>query len=336
MSEPLIYAMSTKGELKIEEFNEIFKMVYLPGPELDEEGIDIDIRRQLIRLLDSLGYCEFDFNNRMVYMCPPCFALLPVYGLPKAVLTGARTPGLLAKIKIAVKSRKERAAYILAVQRNKNINIPPSLIIEAVDTLTIQEIAGESGVACRLERPVAWDLVNFSFSQDEIRKSLKFEKMDEPNWNRRVFIPSKLVFSRTDETIAGYKLVEYKNPVNQQPYHWLWDGENEAEVERDWGRYLALSSARMNILLYDGNHHKLAAPVTVPLPCLLARALTMCTGMAPLLAKTEGRIGSIPVGHPVHIYSGVPPVISVLIAEKLGQKIVPANLENEKGGVIYG
>jgi hypothetical protein len=62
----------------------------------------------------------------------------------------------------------------------------------------------------------------------------------------------------------------------------------------------------------------------------------MCTGMAPLLAKTEGQIGSIPAGHPVHIYSGAPPVISGLIAEKLGQKIVPANLENEKGGVIYG
>lgn len=335
MSEPLVYAISTKGEMKIEDFNEIFKMVYLPGQEVDDESIDVDIRRQLIRMLDSSGYCEFDFNNRMVYMCPPCLALLPGFGLPKAVLTGARTPGLLSKIKQASKNRRGKASCTVVPQRSKNINMPSSLIIEAVDTNTIQEIAAESGIRCRSERPVSWDLVNFSSSCDEINKSLKFEKMEELNWGRRVFVPSKLRFSRTDEAIGSYRLVEYKNPVNQQPHHWLWNGENRAEVERDWGRYLVLSNLSLGVVLYDEKQHKLATPVTVPLPCLLARAVTMCTGMSPLLAKTSERIGAIPFGHPVHIYTGVPPVIAGLIAEKLGQKAVPANLEDE-GGVIYG
>ena len=31
MSESLIYAMSTKGEMKLEQFNEIFKMVICPA-----------------------------------------------------------------------------------------------------------------------------------------------------------------------------------------------------------------------------------------------------------------------------------------------------------------
>lgn len=332
MSEPLIYAMSTKGELKIEQFNEIFKTVYLPSVELREEEVDIN---QVIRLLDSLGYCEFDFKSRAVFMCPPCLALLPVYGLPKAVLTGARTPALIAKIKAAVKIRKEKAVCIFTVQRNKNINIPASIIIEAVDISTIEDIGREAGIACRLERPAAWDLANVSSSLDEIKKSLRFEKMEELNWTRRIFDPVKLAFSRNGEGTEGNKFVKYKNPVTQQPLYWLWENGNAAEVDLDWGRYLALASSGINVLLYDKDHYKLAVPAYVPLPCLLARTITMCTGMAPMIIRTEEKIEAIPADYPMHIYSGVPPVIARLIAGKLGQKIVEENLENQKGGVIY-
>ena len=156
MSESLIYAISTKGVMKIDQFNEILKVI-LPAEEPLDQSIDVDRRRQVVRLLDSLGYCEFDFNARMVYMCSPCLVLLPVQGLPKAVLTGARTPALEAKIKAAVKKRKDRSTCILAAQRNQRISITASMLIEAVDTATIKEIAEEVGINSKLERPVAWD-----------------------------------------------------------------------------------------------------------------------------------------------------------------------------------
>ena len=285
-------------------------------------------------MLDSLGYCEFDFDSRMVYTVP-----LPSSfandGLPKAVLAGARIPSLIAKIKIAVRSRRERAGFTAITPGSHNINIPASIVIEAVDTLTIQEIANEAGIKCLLERPAAWDLVNFSSSIDEVQKSLQWEKRQEQNWKCDVFITDKLSFWSKAEESTGYKLVAYQNPVDQQWQHWLRDGERAAAVERDWGRYITLSSAGLSVLLYDENHYKLAVPVTVPLPCILARALAMCTGVSPIFATTEKKAGSIPSRHPVQIYSGVPPIIAKLIAEKAGQKITPACLENEKGEVVY-
>ncbi len=333
MSEILIYAMSTKGELRIEQFNEIFKTVYLPAADSKEEGMDTT---QLVRLLDSLGYCEFDFKSRTVFMCPPRLVLLPAYGLPKAVLTGARTPALIAKIKAAVKIHKDKAICIFATQRNKNINIPFSIVIEAIDISTIEDVGREAGVAGRLERPVAWDLVNASSSLDERRKSLEFKTMDELNWTSRIFDPAQLAFSRSCEHPRGLKFVKYKDPVTQQPLHWLWENGNAAEVDLDWGRYLALASGSVNVLLYDKGHHKLAVPLYVPLPCLLARAITMCTGMAPVILRTEEKIEAIPANYPIQIYSGVPPAIAGLIAEKLGQNIVEANFENLiKSGALY-
>ena len=76
-------------------------------------------------------------------------------------------------------------------------------------------------------------------------------------------------------------------------------------------------------------------PLYVPLPRLLARAITMCTGMAPMIARTDEKTGAIPADYPIHIYSGVPPVIAELIARKLGQETVKVNLGNKRSGVLY-
>ncbi|GAG61844.1 unnamed protein product [marine sediment metagenome] len=100
MSDTLIYAMSTRGKLNLEQFNELFRRVYSPSFKQVEESVKVDVRRHTVRILDSLGYCEFDFDKRMVYMCKPSLMLLPFFGLPKAVLTGARSPFLVQKLKI--------------------------------------------------------------------------------------------------------------------------------------------------------------------------------------------------------------------------------------------
>ncbi len=133
MSNQLIYAMSTKGSLKIDEFNEIFTMVYSLSSIGDEVIADINMRLQVIRTLDSLGYCEFDFDKRMVYMCKPSLILLPTFGLPKAVLVGARTPALAKKLRRAVEKRQDKALLVSLVQGRTNINIPPLPCIEAID-----------------------------------------------------------------------------------------------------------------------------------------------------------------------------------------------------------
>lgn len=336
MSDILIYAMSTKGSMKLEQFNELFRRVYFPSFDQVEESVDVDVQRQIVRILDSLGYCEFDFDGRTVYMCKPTLILLPAFGLPKAALVGARSPALIQKLKAAVKGRRNKAVLKYLQHSGVNAVIPAALCIEAMDVETIQEIAKDVRIACETSWPVAWTLANISSSFDAIKGSLRFESRAEPNWKRRIFSKERLVFSGfSNENLASF-LAEYKDPVSQQLHHWLWKDGAAAQVGRDWGRYVFLALEGVNILLYDEKLQKLAVPVTVPLPCILARAVSLCTGTAPSLAITcPNRIGGVPPGHPIQVYSGITNVIAKLVASKLSQKLIYTRFEIDKGGVLY-
>ncbi|OGW79334.1 MAG: hypothetical protein A2Z83_09300 [Omnitrophica bacterium GWA2_52_8] len=335
MSEQLIYAMSTRTELRIEQFNDIFKKVSLPG-ELDkDETIDFDVRRHVIRALDALGYCEFDFDDRMVYMCPPAFVLLPTHGLPKAVLTGARSPRLMALLKEAVKKRIGKARMVLDTSRRNVATIPASVHVETADQQTLAEIANDLHIQCEIDQPAAWLLALCSAPVSEIERGLTFEQKGEPDWQRRVFDVSHLGFSKkADISNSGLSLAEYKHPVTQQRMHWLWKEGKVAGVQRDWGRYVILSHMQSQILLYDENTYALAAPLTLPLPCLMARALALCSGFPPVIEQTKIAAGAVPAGHKMQIYLNVTPDIATLVAEKLGQKLIACSLAVDEDEVI--
>lgn len=336
MSDTLIYAMSTRGSMKLEQFNELFRRVYFPSLEQVEESVEVDVRRQIVRILDSLGYCEFDFDGRVVYMCKPSFVLLPVFGLPKATLVGARSPALIQKLKASVKSRRNKAVLKYLHHSGVNTAIPAALSIEAIDIETIQEIARDVRISCETSWPAAWALANISASLDNIKETLIFESRAEPNWKRRVFSKERLVFSGFGSDNPASFLAEYKDPVSQQLHHWLWNDGAAAPVGRDWGRYVVLAEAGLNILLYNEKLQKLAVPVTVPLPCILARVVALCTGTAPLLATTcPKRIGAVPPEHSVQVYSGITQVIAKLVASKLCQKLIYTRFEIGKGRVLY-
>ncbi len=336
MSDTLIYAMSTRGSMKLEQFNELFRRVYFPSLEQVEESVEVDVRRQIVRILDSLGYCEFDFDGRIVYMCKPTLILLPVFGLPKAALVGARSPALIEKLKAAVKGRRNKAVLKYLQHSGVNAAIPAALCIEAMDVETIQEIARDVRIACETSWPAAWALANISSSLNNIKDSLNFESRAEPNWKRRVFSKERLVFSGFGSGNPASFLAEYKDPVSQQLHHWLWKDGAAAQVGRDWGRYVFLAEEGVNILLYDEKLQKLAVPVTVPLPCILARAVALCTGIAPILVTTcPKRVGAVPSGHSMQVYSGITNVIAKLVASKLCQKLIYTRFEIDRGEVLY-
>lgn len=323
--------------MPIDQFNSVFNSVCRPRPvnALLEYGLGF-LRHQVVRFLDSLGHCEFDFDTRMVYACPPVFAVLPSYGLPKAVLTGARTSNLIKNLKQAVKKKSRQAALSITAQDTAGLDFPALISVEAVSFRVLEEIASAVGINCEAKEPAAWRLANFSAGLEELKGSLKFGEREELNWAQKVFNPDTLSFSlRRSGLPEGYKLASYKNPVSQQLRHWLWDGENAADVNRDWGRYFVLEALKLSVLLFDERYQNLAVPLNVPLPCLLARAVTLCSGQVPHISKTgTKRAGDIPPEYDISIYSGVTPPVANLVARKLGQALVPYSLEPIKKGVL--
>ena len=335
MSEQLIYAMSTRTKLSLNQFYDMFKKVYLPRKVAENDDINVDIRLRVIRSLDSLGYCEFDFSERRVYMCPPSLVLLSQIGTPKTAFVGARTPSVLNRLKSAVRRQRGNALITHTQQGNANINIPGTILIDAVDKQVLDEISKEAGIRCYTDQPCSWKLANFSKSIEGIDGSLDYEQRQEPGWRRKIFMKDRLVFNDLQErNQEGYDLAEYKNPINHQLSHWIWNGTTAAEVERDWGRYILLFHNKRNVLLYDEKGCKLAVPVTVPLPCVFARALTMCSGMLPSSNKTAGTpVADIPPNHPLQVYKNVTPEIVEIVARKLGQIPADVSLTQNKHGV---
>lgn len=335
MSKLLLQAISTSGRTSIDKFNAAFDaLCQLPGISTSEVDL-IYVRRQTIRYLDSLGHCEFDFDRRHVFACPPALVALPPYGLPKAVLTGARTPSMVQKMKDFVKGNRNSVSHSSKLQRSEHPLLPPAIYIEAVDHDHLLKVAQAAQIGCHLMAPAAWSLVNFSAGIENVRYNLSYEDRADIDWLKRTFSTNTLTFSKNHNTENVQGLVEYTDPRSQQRLHWIWDGNRAAKMDRDWGRYMILADKGVDVLLYDERRHQLAVPSTVPLPRFLARSATLCTGLAPAPACIgEKSIEGVPAGHPVDIYCAVPPPIATMISEKLSQNLIYHSTIPDSSGVI--
>ncbi len=318
--------------MNTDEFNSIFNVVYSvqqknPPPDLSFE------RNITIRMLDSLGHCEFDYERRKVYVCPPLLVALPTYGLPKAVLTGARSPDLVSALNQAAKDKRASTRLTCLHQKGYPV-MPDAITLESKDSETISEIAETLKITYN-PRPAAWQLINYASGLAEIVGSYDFEERAELNWQRRVFSTKSLQFQKQTEKQGETRLVEYINPVNQQMVHWLWKGTLAAEVDRDWGRYMSLANNDVNVLIYDMSHNRISVPEFVPLPRLFARSLALCSGLAPARATIgpQNKLG-FPSHLRVNIFSEVPPKIADLLCSKLSQKPIVHKMALDKNGEI--
>jgi hypothetical protein len=82
---------------------------------------------------------------------------------------------------------------------------------------------------------------------------------------------------------------------------------------------MVLAEARKSVFFYDKQAYRLAVPTTVPLPRLLARAVALCTGIAPVETPLIDEVLKKRI--PCHVYSAVIPAIADILSAKLRQKL---------------
>ena len=332
LPDQLLQTISSLGQMSIDRFNVAFDAMRQNKNE--EQSIQV-IRNKAIRFLDALGHCEFDFERRKVFACPPLLVSLPVSGLPNAVLTGARVPSILKKIKEFADSNEEHVWCRCVQQRNRDLLLPKAIIIEALDLNHLQSLSLFANIKCNLEPPASWSLVNFSLCLQDIMKNLVYENRRDPYCSRRVFSEDGLKFSKNLKIKKSKSLIEYTHPDSLQMYHLIWDGEKAAEIDRDWGRYIILARSEIDVLLYDERRHLFAVPSTTPLPRFLGRAATLCSGLAPESACVgvgNKSVDRLPTRYDV--YCSVPPAIAMLISKKLSQNLIRRNIIIDNNGVI--
>jgi hypothetical protein len=182
----------------------------------------------------------------------------------------------------------------------------------------LREIANENNISLSDKCSAAWELANHSVSVDIIEAGLRYETRPEISWARKDFNIQRLGFSQAQTEDNKFRLSEYINPVNLQKKHWLWNLGMAADVNRDWGRYIILKNLKKKILAYNKQTQELQVPLWVPLPCLLARAITLCSGMAPVIQENQ-LATDLPDGCLMQVYSDVPIEIARIVALKAGQ-----------------
>lgn len=346
-AEKLLIAIGAAGKMSIDNFNNLLINVYFEqiSKEFGEEYYNN--RWEMVRMLDALGYCEFDFDKREVYPCPPVIVSLPGGGLKKAVLTGVRSPSIMKIIENYVAKHKKNIHlikktqkinfYLYREEKYASLPFPLTVLFEYFEDEYLNELAKEAGVGNNTEVSASWALAEYSIGLKEYREKMLWDRTreDEVNWNKRYFNPEKFKFSKfppSGEEI--YQLVEYQDPDTKQKEHWFWKNNTATAIDRDWGKYEILSHMSKNVFLYDQHHHALAIPLHLYLPRLLARAVAMCSGQTPLTAKIGDKsIGDVPENTQVTVYLGVPPEYSSKISSKLLQSPVECNIKVEESGV---
>lgn len=323
MSRQFIYALSSLGQVSISKYNHLFKTLYLPEYNSVTDESEINHKWQVTRILDSLGYFEINFNKGKVFMCPPALIMMPSHGLPRALLTGARTPFLLKRLKESVRGKKEVARLKRYCQSAKTLSLPDTVIINAADSKPLKDIADELDILLSSGIPGGWQIAKISASVDDIEKRLDFIPRNDINWKSRIFDTERLVFRYSEQGGKHeYALVEYTDPSTQQKRHWIWNGKRAAEANRDWGRYLVLKKSRRNIIIYDETKEYLGVPITVPLPKIIARAAALCSGKAPFINRIRCKGLKINESLLFYIYPGVPDSVANMITNKTGQSII--------------
>lgn len=329
MSDRLLYTLSTRGAVRLEQFHELLEDASVSVASETDTFSNIDPRIEVARLLGALGHCEFDYEKRQVWACPPSLILLPAAGLPQAVLTGARTPALLQNLKKAVQLKKQDAVLNTAKLTYEGVILPAVVTVLATSLESLRAIAKTAGIRWASDQAGALRLAAFSSDKDAILAKLFFSEKADIDWPSSTFSVPQLSFVRNVKE-SGYRLVCYKSPIDQQLQHWLWDGSRSAIVERDWGRFLALGHSDKQVIFYDTRKQRVCVPTSTWLPAILARALTLCSGQPPTRYRLAADHLGISADQPFHVYAGVPMHIAELVGGKLGQRLINARCdENE-------
>lgn len=331
MPDQLLYTISTIGRISLSKFYSAYDDIQASQPEhIETETSNSNKKRIAVRLLDALGHCEFDFEKRMVYACPPFLVALPSSGLPNAVLTGARTPSLISKIVEFITCNKDSISIRCVKQEDKGYLLPQAIFIEAVDNSILKILAETVNIGHKLDTPAAWSFADFSLEIEDIKNNLSFDETKDPTWYRETFSKDYFSISKHNNKCPPDGLVCYSNPCNQQFYHFIWENGRASRVDRYWGRYIILADNGMNILLYDFRRNLLAVPSNVPLPRILGRAATLCSGLAPeSIELDESPIKDLPNAVKMDVFISVPPPIARMISKKLSQTLIPYNITLE-------
>ena len=298
------------GELSWASFCKMVDEIFVPDGRLADDVSHT--RSEVASLGDCLGHWDVVSDERGTRICiaPPVLAALPRPGLPGALLCGSRSSDTYQALASACRA----AGVTISVTKQDHLNPYAASRVEVVGDShdRIAAAAATLGIGYQ-QVPAAWALAEASGSLDRYLTNLRWGSDAELNWIRKDFDPTNLRFARvpSGSDHPPFGLSNYTLPAGWARQDRLWRGQENARVDRSWGRYAVLQELGMLVLRFDPLSGSLAVPKQVPLPKIPARSLALCSGRPPAFESGEG-LGC-------RVYPDVPVSIFEALAGKLGQ-----------------
>jgi hypothetical protein len=321
MSKPgdeLLSVISVRKHLSYRLYRESFDVIHMRAIE-SHSGLNEPvafIRSRSLRLLSQLGHAEVFAYGSPVAVCvaPTVLARIPQPGLPQAVLCGSRGLDAALVLRRECLSSGQEANTIVSGQVYGGGYAPSSIFVQAINEDSLKRIAEQLGIKFEAYPP-AWRLINYSAGIDDYETELVWYHEPDPVWPRKDFSTKRLTFSFELEEMSN-RLSMFEEPITHRRLFRLHRSIGSAATDMDWGRWVYLRDNN-NVLLFDESRQAVYVPATVPLPGLLARGISLFSGVSPSREPHPEK-----EGYYVDVYTGIPLEAAELLALKLGQNLM--------------
>lgn len=321
--------MSLKGSLTTEEFFKAFEFYFLK--EFSEQQVSSNLnltqlKRASINFYDFIGILDYDYETKKIVVNPTQFIFIPAAKGRKVLLIGARDSALVEEIiekapnyHLQVKITKQR-------HLNQRLLLPDVIIIKAFGTASenygernLIEFANELQINFSNDYFPQIALQDFSANIHDYEETMQLIDENDYDWARYIFNPETLSFEKSETTSfdQSFSLVKYKLNEYTQQYK-LWKENKCYQIDMNWGRFLAMNHFGKNVIFFDRESHKVAIPIELPLPRLLAESIMLLSGLAPDFRMIEER--------KYRVYENIPSVFTVNLFRKLGQTPINKSL----------
>jgi hypothetical protein len=322
----LLSFLSLKGKTTAKEFYSAFEFLhskYFGGKAKNNNLNYSKIKKSSINFFDYLGYLDYEYETNTIVVNPPQLIFIPTNKGRRVLLIGGRDASLINAILKSAPKHNLQVEIKKQFQSNEDLLLPDAITIKSFGTSkenygvrNIIEFARELKIKFTPDNLVQVGLLNFCSSIDDYEIDL-FENKETiltyEDWAMYVFNVETLKLDKSSSEVfdKNFSLLEYRlRPW--EFYQRLWVNKKCYEVDKNWGKYLALKYYNRNVILYDSKKEKVAIPVELPLPRLLAESIMLLSGLAPIHDYIEGKA--------YRIYENIPSIFIQNLFSKLKQK----------------
>lgn len=325
----LLAYLTLKATLTAQEFYvafELFQTKYYPDQNADMEFNYSRRKKMSLNFYDYSGYLDYEYETKSIVVNPPQLLYIPAERGRKVLLIGGRNALLVGKILAIAPQYGLQVEIVKQLETNKKLLLPDAIIIKSFGDE--KKGFGENNLVGFAKE------LNLKFNNNEFAQvglqllcgdigeyknyivAFKETGLTYEGWTKYIFNPEKLRLEMsTDSDIdKSFSLLEYR--LRPWEYHHrLWLDGKCYTIDRNWGQYIALRHHGRQVIR-KGNG-KVAIPVTLQLPRLLAESILLCSGIAPDVRRIENIV--------YQVYENIPSVFIDNLFFKLGQKPVIDN-----------